>query len=168
MLELLPLLVFAGLLIFAACSDVATMTIPNWVSIALAGLFPLFALIAGWHWQAIGLHLLVGFAALLLGFLLFQLNILGGGDAKLIAGVGVWTGLAAFSTFILWTAVAGGVLALTILLARRQLKPADARPAFVNRLLTDKGGVPYGIAIMTGGLMALRALPIASTSLTMP
>ncbi len=163
MFEFLPLLVFAGLLAFAAFSDIATMTIPNWVSIALAALYPVFALVAGWQWQAIGVHLLIGVAMLLFGFLLFQLNILGGGDAKLIAAAAVWTGVGALSPFMLWTAIAGGVLALSVLVTRRQLKPTDGRPAFVNRLLTDKGGVPYGVAIMVGGLMALSALPIAST-----
>lgn len=163
MLELAPLIVFAGLLAYAAFSDITTMTIPNWVSIALAALFPVFALIAGWPLMQIGLHLLIGFAVLLLGFVLFQFNILGGGDAKLLAGGAVWTGIGALYPFFLWTTLAGGVLALTILVARRQLKPADGRPAFLNKLLTDKVGVPYGVAILVGGLAALQALPIAAS-----
>lgn len=168
MFEILPLLVFTGLLAYAAFSDITTMTIPNWVSIALAALFPVFALLAGWPAALIGQHILIGLAVLLLGFLLFQFNILGGGDAKMIAAAGVWTGLSALPVFIAWTTLAGGVLTLSIMIARWQLKPADGRPAFVNKLLTEKVGVPYGVAILFGGLMALRALPIASTSLTMP
>ena len=39
MLEMLALVAFAGLLVYAACTDVASLTIPNWVSIALAVLF---------------------------------------------------------------------------------------------------------------------------------
>lgn len=168
MFEFLPLFVFTGLLAYAAFSDITTMTIPNWVSIVLAAIFPVFALLAGWSPALIGLHILIGLAVLLLGFLLFQFNILGGGDAKMIAAAGVWTGLIALPVFIAWTTLAGGVLTLSILIARRQLKPADGRPAFVNKLLTEKVGVPYGVAILVGGLMALRSLPIASTPLTMP
>ena len=168
MLEFLPLFVFTGLLAYAAFSDIATMTIPNWVSIALAAAFPVFALLAGWPPTLIGLHILIGFAVLLFGFLLFQFNILGGGDAKMIAAAGVWTGLSALPMFIASTTLAGGVLTLSILIARRQLKPADGRPAFVNKLLTEKVGVPYGVAILVGGLVVLRSLPIASTPLTMP
>lgn len=168
MFELLPLLAFAGLLVFAACSDVATMTIPNWVSIALAALFPIAALITGQPLIVIGIHLAFGLAVLVVCFFLFQANILGGGDAKLIAAAAVWTGGAAFGTFALWTALVGGGLALIMLGVRWRVKPAETRPAFVNRLLKPRGGVPYGVAIAAGGLMALQALPIASASLTMP
>lgn len=159
MFDLLALAAFSGLLLVAACSDVATMTIPNWVCATLAALFPLAALIAGVPLATIGLHLLWGFAILAIGFLLFQIQIFGGGDAKLIAAAAVWTGFAAFGSFIMWTALAGGVMALVLLVTRKRMKPADTRPAFVNRLLKLRGGVPYGVAIMTGGLMVLNALP---------
>jgi prepilin peptidase CpaA len=168
MWEFLPLAAFAVLLLVAACSDVATMTIPNWVSIALTALFPVAALIAGQPWIAIGAHLLFGFAVLAVSFFLFQAKVLGGGDAKLIAAAAVWTGGAAFGTFAIWTVLVGGLLALTLLIVRWRIKPAETRPAFVNRLLKPRGGVPYGVAIAVGGLMALHALPMASATLTMP
>lgn len=168
MFEALPLIAFAALLIIAACSDVATMTIPNWVSIALAAAFPVLALAFGVPLPLIGLHLVFGFAVLVVCFLLFQARIFGGGDAKLIAAAAVWTGFAAFGQFALWTALAGGVLALALLLTRKWMKPAEARPAYVNRLLKVQGGVPYGVAIMTGGLMALSALPFSQNVLTLP
>jgi prepilin peptidase CpaA len=111
---------------------------------------------------------LFGVGVLLLGFLLFQINVFGGGDAKLIAAAAVWTGVAAFLEFALWTAIAGGFLAMFLLVTRARLKPSDARPAFLNRLLTGKGGVPYGVAILAGGLMALDGLPFARGPLTLP
>lgn len=168
MLDALPLFAFGGLLLVAAYSDIATMTIPNWVSIALAAAFPVMALIVGMPLASIGWHLLFGFCILLLAFLLFQFNIFGGGDAKLIAAAAVWTGLSAFGEFALWTAIAGGVLALSLLITRWRVKPAETRPPFVNRLLRARGGVPYGVAIMTGGLMALSALPFSQIPLTLP
>lgn len=168
MINSLPLLAFALLLIAAAGSDLATMKIPNWVSLALAGSFPVAALLAGLPLVTIGWHLLFGLGILALTFLLFQLNVFGGGDAKLIAAAAVWTGFAAFGQFAFWTALAGGALALALLAARWRFKPSDARPAYVNRLLKVRGGAPYGVAIMTGGLMALDALPFAQSSLTMP
>jgi prepilin peptidase CpaA len=168
MLELLALVVFAGLLIYAACSDVATMTIPNWVSIALAALYPLAALASGASFGEIGAHVLFGFGVLLIAFVMFQFGILGGGDAKLISAAAVWTGAGAFAPFVLGTAIAGGVLALVLLIARARVRPGETRPAFVNRLLTPKGGVPYGVAIMTGGLAALHALPFSAMALTLP
>lgn len=162
MMEVLPLALFAGLLIFAAVSDVATMKIPNWVSIALAAAFPIYALIAGMAWTEIGWHLAFGFAVLIVGYLLFQINVMGGGDAKLIAAASVWTGVGSFGAFALWTALAGGALAIILMFARKAVQPSDARPAFVNRLLKPRGGVPYGVAIAAGGLV------IVGSTLTLP
>lgn len=160
--EVLPLALFAGLLVFAAASDVATMKIPNWVSVALAGGYAVYAALTGSSWASAGLHFAFGAAVLVLGFLLFQVGVMGGGDAKLIAAAAVWTGHQDFLMFAFWTALAGGVLALVLMLVRRGVHPNDARPAFVNRLLKPRGGVPYGVAIAAGGLMA------AGSALTLP
>lgn len=159
MVDLLALAAFAGLLVYAAGSDVARLTIPNWVSIAMAALFVAAALLVSMPLAEIGLHLAVGAGVLVVGFILFQANVIGGGDAKLLAAAAVWTGFAAFAPFMFWTAVAGGVVALFLLIARRFIAPAETIPAFVNRLLQRHGGAPYGVAIMTGGLMASPALP---------
>jgi prepilin peptidase CpaA len=168
MLELLSIAVFAGLLVYAAATDIASLTIPNWVSIALASVFPLAALAAGMTAADIGLHLAFGLAVLAVGFFLFAANIIGGGDAKLLAAASVWTGFPGFPAFIVWTAVAGGVLALALLAARVLAKQAETHPPFLSRLLKPRGGVPYGVAIMAGGLMAIPALPFALSSLTLP
>jgi len=168
MLSLLSLAAFAGLLIYAACSDVARLIIPNWVSIALAALFAPAALALGLPLGQIGVHLLFGAAVLVVGFFLFQANIIGGGDAKLLAATAVWTGFPGFAPFIIWTAIAGGALALALLAARRTLPESPMWPEFVNRLLKPSGGVPYGVAIMAGGLMAVPALSYLSTPLTLP
>ena len=168
MIEIIALIAFTGLLAGAAFSDVATMTIPNWVSIALAAAFPVAALAAGAPLGQIGLHLAFGLAVLAIGFSLFQAGIIGGGDAKLIAAAAVWTGMSAFIPFATWTAVAGGLLAIMLMIARHRVKPAEGRPAFVNRLLNVQGGVPYGVAILAGGLMAIGALPFAVSPLTLP
>ena len=168
MLQLLPLLPFVGLLLVAAFTDLTTMQIPNWVSIALAALFPLAAFAAGMPLNEIGFHFLFGAVVLVIGFALFQFNIVGGGDAKLIAAAAVWTGLTAFAPFAVWTAITGGLIAVALLVIRKFYRQADTRPAFVNRLLMPRGGVPYGVAIMTGGLMVLGALPFTTSALTLP
>jgi prepilin peptidase CpaA len=168
MLDILALAAFAALLLYAAGSDVARLTIPNWVSLALAGAFLAAGLALGMPLSEIGMHLLFGFAVLAVGFFLFQANIIGGGDAKLLAAAAVWTGFTAFMPFMFWTAVAGGVMALSMLAARRLVKQTETHPPFVNRLLEDKGGIPYGVAIMAGGLMAIPSLPFAAAALTLP
>jgi prepilin peptidase CpaA len=159
MLSTLAPAAFAGLLIYAACSDVARMIIPNWVSIVLSAAFPAFALAQGMPLAEIGVHVLFGAAVLSAGFFLFAANIFGGGDAKLFAAAAVWTGFAGFLPFIFWTAIAGGVMALALLSARQFVKQAETNPPFVNHLLQKQQGIPYGVAIMCGGLMAIPSLP---------
>lgn len=167
MFDLISLAVFAGLVLYAAGSDVARLIIPNWISIALTLAYPAAALLAGVQWVDIGLNVLFGAGVLAMGFVLFQFNIFGGGDAKLLAAVSVWTGLAAFVPFIMWTAIAGGLMALALLTAR-QLMPAGSYPAFVDHLLKKQNGIPYGVAIMVGALMAIPSLPHLSSPLTLP
>jgi len=168
MLPLLALSLFAGLLIIAACTDIASLTIPNWIPGALAVLYIVLALAAGTPLLTIGAHFVFGFAVLAVGFFLFQANILGGGDAKLLGAAAMWTGSAVFLPFAFWTVLAGGVLAFVLLVARKYVPMVAGAPSFVNRLLMPKGGVPYGVAIMVGGLMAAPALPIVGGALTLP
>jgi prepilin peptidase CpaA len=134
----------------------------------MTALFPPAALALGLPPGEIGVHLLFGAGVLVVGFFLFQANVIGGGDAKLLAATAVWTGFPGFAPFILWTAIAGGGLAFALLMARRTVPESTLWPEFVNRLLRPKGGVPYGVAIMAGGLMAIPALTYLSAPLTLP
>ena len=168
MIESAAVALYAGLLIYAAASDVRSLTIPNWVSIALAALYPIVALLAGSPLASIGAHLGFGSAILVVGFALFQFNVLGGGDAKIMAAASVWTGLTAFLPFVFWTALAGGLMALSLLLARQFIPQTQSNPAFINRLLAKQNGIPYGVAIMVGGLCAAPHLPLLSQTLTLP
>jgi prepilin peptidase CpaA len=87
-----------------------------------------------------------------LGGAAYRLRWLGGGDAKMLAAVGAWTGPAMLVLAALFTALAGGVLAIIVLLAagkeRRAMRaPKETRPRSLQ--------VPYGIAIATGTIAAL-------------
>lgn len=159
MVEILALAAFAGLLLYAAGSDIARLIIPNWVSIALVAIFPVAAFAHGLGAYDIGMHLLFGAAMLAVGFFLFAANIFGGGDAKLIAAAAVWTGFQGFFALLFWTATAGGLLALALLAARHFIKTAETNPPFMNHLLQKQNGIPYGVAIMAGGLMAIPMMP---------
>lgn len=147
--------IFAALLLAAAVWDVASYTIPNRLNAALAILaLPVF-LIAGLSPLEIGVNL--GFGALVLacGMVLFALNVAGGGDVKLLAAAALWLGPQAGTQFVLWTAVAGGVVAVTLVLLRRTAGPfAPFAPAWVKPVITSGGPVPYGVAICVGGLLA--------------
>lgn len=168
MIDILALALFVGLLVYAAFSDIASLTIPNWVSIALLAIFPFAALASGLPIADIGWRLAFGFGVLVVGFLLFQANIIGGGDAKLFAAAAVWTGSAAFLALLFWTTISGGLLALVLVAARQFVPQAETYPPFVNRLLQKQDGIPYGVAILGGGLMVIPRLPFDVGSLTLP
>ena len=74
----------------------------------------------------------------------------------------LWLGAAAALPFILWTAAAGGALAVGLLFARRLPSGlAGAAPGWVARLLQPGGDVPYGVAIAVGALAAFPGSPLA-------
>lgn len=156
MLTDILLVAFAGLMVTAGLSDAVRFTIPNWLCGAIAGLFPLMVLAAGLGWTGAGLHLAAGLVALVAGFALFAPGWIGGGDAKLIAVAALWMGWHDLLAFILCTALAGGVL-VVLLIAARRMAPAVRLPAgWVARTAFAEGApVPYGIAIAAGALWAL-------------
>lgn len=154
--EVLVIVVLPLLLLGAACWDLASFTIPNFISVAVIAIFPLFALAAGLPLTAVGLHLLAGFLGLAIGFALFALGYVGGGDAKLFAGVALWMGFADLMPYALLASVLGGFLTLILLVLRRWPLPgALARQPWILKLHDTSSGVPYGVALAAGAFILL-------------
>jgi prepilin peptidase CpaA len=141
----------------AIVDDLARRRIANWI--------PAAALAGGLGWQ-IGQHgiwmgalyALAGAASGFGVFLIFYLmGGMGGGDVKLMAGFGALLGLPGVLWAALWTAAAGGVLAVGALAVRsigrrvgkwfgREWKSAEA---------PGKETIPYAPAIALGVWLAL-------------
>ena len=157
-------LVFPALVLAAAVRDATSFTIPNWISLALAAVFPAAALAAGVPILTIGLHVAVAAAVLAAGMIMFALRWLGGGDAKLCAAVALWVGWPALINFGVGMGLAGGVLALLLLSMRStQFRPLVLLgPAWLSRLSEPGQGVPYGVAIAAGALLAFPLTPFAA------
>ena len=168
MLATFCFLVFAGLLIAAAIWDMATLTIPNWLCATAALLFPIAGLAMGLSGVDVLVHCSFGLAILVVTFFMFQAGVFGGGDAKLLAAVAVWSGPSIFLILVATIALAGGGLALLLMSARANIPYIAGAPRFVNKLLEPKGGIPYGIAIMVGALATLPTAPLYADALTLP
>ena len=154
MLQVVTLVFFPAIMIFAALSDLFTMTISNRISVALVAIFVPFAFWAGLSPQDIAIHLACGVGVLVLTFTMFALGWIGGGDAKLAAATAVWMGWDRLGEFGVDTALIGGVLTLAILSARHMALPAWAvRFDWIMRLHDRESGVPYGIALAVAGLL---------------
>jgi prepilin peptidase CpaA len=165
--ELLVLIVFPLLLAVAAGWDVASFTIPNFLQLALVASFGVFVVAASLTPAAISSHLLAGFVGLAIGFTLFALGYVGGGDAKLFACVLLWLGFANLLDYAVVASVLGGALTLAILAVRQMPLPtALSGQVWIQRLHDAKGGIPYGVALAAGALCILpqtEIFRIAST-----
>ncbi|MDX1485891.1 MAG: prepilin peptidase [Alphaproteobacteria bacterium] len=146
--------VFYGLLAAAALYDILRFRIPNAIVVALPILFVVGAVIAPVEidWFS---HFGAGLIVLVCAAALFHFNILGGGDAKLLAALSVWAGMDGLLVFLVGVSVLGGVLALGLLMVRPLCARAD-RISWPRSMLPGHP-LPYGVAI-GGGAVVMQAL----------
>lgn len=151
--------IFLALCLLAAAYDVNRLIIPNWLNLTLAGLFIPAAAVSGLPLEIIGGHLMAAGLAFLVAFGLFAFRLFGGGDAKMIPAVILWIGPMAAFSFLFWMALTGGLFALVILMIRRSM-PAEVIPGFMRAPFEPQAGVPYGVAITAGVLIAGSKSPL--------
>lgn len=143
--------------LLAAASDLRTRRIPNVLVIALFVCGLAVNALAGW--QHALLDVAVAFAILLAGTFAFSLKLIGGGDVKLLAAAAGTLGFPVALTFILYTLLCGGVIALVYSAMRGRLRATFANvrtialPMFAGvapaRLQTGTA-MPYALAIFAG------------------
>lgn len=171
-LALTPLL---GLLLVIAWHDIRSHRIPNKLvlagvvlGVALNSLLP-----AGWGFNSVipgGLGWLVALQGLGLGMAvllpIYWLRAMGAGDVKLMAMVGAFLGPADVLGAVLATFVAGGVMALVVVVWSKQLGPllqniklmllggvvrmSAGQLPLMNDLPVSVGKLPYAVAITVG------------------
>lgn len=150
------LIALPALLAAAAVWDVSSFTIPNYLSLAVAGTFALFALAIGLPFASLGLHLLAGLIGLIIGFTMFARNYIGGGDAKLYAGMALWFGPHDLVAYSLVATILGGLLTLMLLALRQLPLPVGlVRQEWIIKLHDSKSGIPYGVALAAGAFVVL-------------
>lgn len=154
---------YVALLVVAALSDVWRFLIPNWISLALVGLFVAAALAlpvpVDWLNQLGGMAVMLAAA-----LLLYVFGLMGGGDLKLAGAVGLWIGLGSLPQLLVVIALAGGAFALALILFRRVLTGAlvaqtVCEQVTLPRVLLPGEQIPYGVAIAAGGIWLARDLP---------
>ena len=104
---LLPVMCLA----VAAWIDLRTREIPDWIPVALL-LIGIVAATFGWagsRWWMVVSGAVLG---LVIGLALYRFAGFGGGDGKLIVGIGACLGPVGLLFALFWMALAGGVLAL--------------------------------------------------------
>lgn len=149
----IAIVIFIGLLAWAAVSDFKTYLIPNSVSLGVALLYPAHVLASPVAVDWAG-ALVVAACVLAVGFVMFAMRLAGGGDVKLLAAASLWAGPAQALPFLLLTTLAGGLLAAMTMNYLRYVRPwpSDMLAPDEAAALKLRATVPYGIAIALGGL----------------
>ncbi|MCP2670964.1 prepilin peptidase [Maricaulaceae bacterium EIL42A08] len=151
-----PLLVFIGLMLAAAWTDMARFTIPNWIVLAMIAFWIVSAPFLGLGWMGAGLSVATFVGFLAVGMLLWAPGWLGGGDVKLIAAGALWFGWPDAMMFLLAAAASGGVLALALVLLRRVSPALPVDAEWLGKTALAQGApAPYAVAIASGALLWL-------------
>jgi prepilin peptidase CpaA len=95
------------------------------------------------------------------GLLAFARGWLGGGDVKVMTGCACWATLGTLAAQVVLIAIAGGVLALVLMLLRRGLAVAGVTGDNAPRLVQVGADLPYAVGIAGGmAVWAWRFLPL--------
>jgi prepilin peptidase CpaA len=158
--------VFTLLLVVGCITDLRSRKIPNELVLAILGTGWLFALaVSPEALRGLGMSLAgtaVGFGTWIL---FYVVGVIGAGDVKFFAAAGAWLGPSATWRAALVAAVAGGVLAIVVLIMEKRLGAVLRRITLAasSRTLVsvpeqtiapgDKHRpLPYGVALAIGAL----------------
>lgn len=156
------------MIIAAMISDVTRFIIPNRLVLVLLISYPIIVLLSPVtpDWKS---SLMIGGGAFAVGFALFALNLMGGGDVKLLAVIALFVGKDAFVDFITLVALLGGALSILLVVARKMIAHSFIRlgksTQSLPRILTVGAPAPYGVAIGLAFLILLWEGHISNISL---
>jgi prepilin peptidase CpaA len=179
-MHLLCLGVLAGLLVVGALIDIDDRRLPNWLTAAVAALYALDVIVSPVPVAWMGAFAMAGLV-FAIGLACYALQLMGGGDVKLLAALSLWAGTEHLALFLITTSLAGGVLAIVMLGLRRMIRSPlvlalspfldliagrSARPAMAGGQPCADGpaeggtdiSLPYGVAIAAGGFTVIHSL----------
>jgi prepilin peptidase CpaA len=148
-LQLLSLAPLAVMLVIAAVLDLKSRRIPNWLTfqMILSGItVSVFAGTVASPTQAL-LGMAVGFA---IPFVLFAMGALGGGDVKLLAGVGAWLGPIIAIKIFLAAAIVGMLIVLVQCTWQRRLSALFRNSALLSVSLINIESIGADAVCETG------------------
>ena len=153
-------LVAGGTLLLAACHDVVSRTVPNWMSLVIA----ICGIVAGIADGRLFMSMALGVAIFMIAVFCWRRGLMGGADVKLLGAIALVLSPSMVATFSVVMSVAGGLHAVIYLVARGFVRPPRRRrPRYlVPRVLRaeqwriSRGGpLPYACAIAAGFLFVI-------------
>lgn len=165
---LLPALLFFLFAIpqlLAALNDANAMKIPNHIPlIVLAAYF----VAVPFTWAGFPIffeHLTVGVVMFALGFAMFAFGWMGGGDSKLLAATAFWFTWPDVFTYMVFTAVFGGILTVFIMIGRSYIPVRVMTSQWMQTMFKDQSKIPYGLALAAGAIATLPQSQIFKAAL---
>lgn len=155
-------IILSGLLVWAAATDWQRMEISNRCVLAVSalGLIKLVvALFMGASVSLLGFQLLAALIVFGLGFALFWWGLMGGGDVKLLAALGLYIPFSQLPLFLIVMAVIGGILGCVALILGRKpqwIAPRFKPPSWLGCLKAGQSVVAYGLAIVPAALWVIH------------
>ncbi len=145
---LIILLVMTLLMALVIWFDATRYLIPNWLVGLVLAAWPIMLMLTpeSIEWKY---ALLVGLATFAMGYIIFILRWMGGGDVKLLAACALWTGTSQFLPFIFLTALLGGALTVVLLIIRALIPKwmPEKSQETLPRIAQSGAPAPYGLAI---------------------
>ena len=149
--------IFMGAMIHVIYTDLTQQRIPNRIVLLLLAAFLPLAAVSGFSFQTIAFAIGSAILIFVAGFGCFYAGWLGGGDVKLAAVCALWLGPGTVIHFVLWTAILGSIVTLSILALRRKRALETGQEYRRDRFL------PYGPGM---ALAAIILFPQSSWVLT--
>ena len=155
-------LVLSVLMAAVIVYDGVRFIIPNWLNGAFLALFVVWGVMnPNTDWLSALTMFIVLFGV---GYVLFALGTVGGGDVKLLAVCGLYTGWSVTGLkLVVYMSLLGGALALVLVALRLMVPALTARLGIqtIPRVLTVGEPAPYGVAIAVAflGLLWTGQLP---------
>jgi prepilin peptidase CpaA len=154
-------------LVLAALTDFLEMKIPNRIPLILLAAFVVIAPFSGLTLTEFGWHVAAAAIVFAVCFGLFAINVMGGGDAKLLTGAAIWFGFNhSLFEFLAYTGFLGGVLTVMVIAMRANWEKFAAIGVKLPKTLMVANKIPYAIAIGAAGLMAYPQSPLMIAALS--
>ena len=170
---LVPWIVVLGACAVGTVTDITRHRLPNWLTLSLWACGLVYSGVAG-GFLGLGEALLASVLLAIPYVILFLCAGGGAGDAKMLAGIGAWLGLAHGALALVTIALVGGAAGLVVSFARSEgrktlgslayatsgllgLACGHLKPGECLALMPPSGGsrrIPYGAAILLGAASA--------------